>query len=290
MNPQARVGEAHPPAGVRSDNRAETMAGKERRGFSLLELLVVMAIIGMMAALGLPALKGLGQSNAMSAAARQLLDDFAFARLKAINTRTTVYVVFVSPDFFRLPSFQNGYRNLTVAQQTVVSNLINGQYTSYAVVANRTVGDQPGRPTPRYLTEWKSLPDGIFIATNKYIAVTPNDWARISDATIRPFPSLLSPGIPFPTSRSPIRLSLPYIAFDAHGQLYREGTTTLNNADEYVPLARGSVFYPRDAQGRALFDAADVRENPPGNATNMFHRIAINWLTGRPRLEKKEIQ
>ena len=152
------------------------------------------------------------------------------------------------------------------------------------------MGDQPGRPTPRYLTEWKSLPEGIFIATNKYIAVSANDWRSIRDATIRPFPSLGGQGIPFPTSRSPIRLSLPYVAFDAHGQLFRDGTTTLNNADEYIPLARGSVFYPRNAQGQTIFDAADVRENPPGNATNMFHRIVINWLTGRPRLEKKEIQ
>src|SRR5437667_12911594 len=62
--------------------------------FTLIELLVVMAIIGLLATIGLPALKGFGKGTGMAGAQRQLLQDLGLARLSAINGRTTVYMVF----------------------------------------------------------------------------------------------------------------------------------------------------------------------------------------------------
>jgi prepilin-type N-terminal cleavage/methylation domain-containing protein len=64
--------------------------------FTLIELLVVIAIIGMLAVLGMPALKGFGKANAILAADRQLLDDLATARQRAIAEHTEVYVLFAS--------------------------------------------------------------------------------------------------------------------------------------------------------------------------------------------------
>src|SRR6266576_5999037 len=77
--------------------RSAIVRSRQVTAFTLIELLVVMAIIGLLAAIGLPALKGFGKGTGMAGAQRQLLDDLALARLRAISGRTTVYMVFVPP-------------------------------------------------------------------------------------------------------------------------------------------------------------------------------------------------
>jgi type II secretory pathway pseudopilin PulG len=261
----------------------------------LIELLVVISIIGLLAAIGLPAIKGIGQSNAINAATRQLADDLAFARQKAISTRSTVYMVFVPPDFF-LPAANWNAKLATLlpsaqAEKAQLTNMISGQCSSYAIIALKTIGDQPGRNVKRYLTEWKNLPDGIIIAPSKFTPwnspLNTNVWKNLPVEKLRPFAYSLEL-LPIPTADSNIKLSMPYIGFDAQGKLLRQSYTSLY-PDEVIPLSRASVFFPRTAAGQLQFAAADIREIPPGNTTNTYRGIRVNWMTGRSKVEKTEI-
>jgi len=308
MNRQCRVGGP----GLQVVGRVPSRGGswraamKQPAAFTLIELMVVIAIMAILASIGLPSLKGLRQVNSVKSAARQLSADVALARMKAISHRATVFMVFSAPGVLhnireRLASDQPGLRQWT--------NLVRGQYTTYALFTERVVGAQPGKTDPRYLTDWRTLPDGVFIATNKF-----QDWSRqnffsswqaTTNVNTRPLPY---GWFPVPDKKSAdygIYARLPFIAFNSQGQLsYAEPrgygdilrqtpTPYIPNwapryADACIPLARGSLFFPKSVSGSFL--PADVVETPPGNSIDTYNRIRVNWLTGRARIEQKEIQ
>lgn len=236
------------------------------KAFSLIELLVVMAVIAILAGIGLPALKGLGGTTDISAATRQLMDDLGYARLKAINDRTTVYVVFVSEQILRQP--------WNAQQKREIAKYANLQYTSYALFAKRTLGDQPGPGTPRFITEWRTLPAGTFIPTNKF------DFAQEPKRMQQPLAmrTLKHEFIPFPAATN-LPIPMACIAFDYQGRLKQMD-------DVVLPIARGSIIYPQEQKPDSL-ESPEVIETPKGNYTNN-PAIRIDWLTGRARMELPE--
>ncbi len=246
--------------------------------FTLLELLTVIFIMGILVALAVPALKTFGKSNTQVSAARQLLDDVGRARQLAISGHTTVYMVFV-------PAIWSMQGSLPTA-----ASLLDKQYTGYNFLSLRSVGDQPGRNSVNYLAEWKSLPDGAFIATNKFAGTN-----TITDASINVtypinqfnYASLF----PFPAATNVAGVSLPYIAFNYLGQLTVDGVNQ-SPQDEYIPLAQGTVFYAANPTTKVLqWAAPDASENPPGNSTNSsFTIVHIDSLTGRADLKQQSVQ
>ena len=182
-------------------------AARLRRAFTLLEMLVVLVIIAIIAGLALPHIRGNTESVAINAACRQLVADFSYARQRAISERTTVAVVFISPDVLGTDLLGGGLSN---KEKDEVRRLQGGVFTHYALYQYRRVGEQPGtRGTDGYITEWKSLPEKTFIDPMEF-----DETSFFKHSQPNKFR--------FPFSTSPTEIiglfGLPYVAFDHEGR------------------------------------------------------------------------
>ena len=253
------------------------------RAFTLMELLVVLAIIGILAAIALPSINGMRKSSVMTSATQQLVADIATARHTAIRQRTTVHMIFVPPDINMM-----GYNTSDPRDSNTWVNLQTHPYTAYAFFAERTVGDQPGQPHPRYLGPWHTLPDGVIIALDEFMPTGGAVWDNAVPEN-RPFQTNT---FPFPTVNGPLQLA-PHISFDAKGALIVQDSGRVRvYQDEVIYLARASVLVQRDPANRQVLEF-DVRENPPGNGrftNDNYNRIRIDGLTGRTKVERPELQ
>jgi prepilin-type N-terminal cleavage/methylation domain-containing protein len=238
-----------------------------RAAFTLIELLVVIAIIGILAAMTGPIINNF-KPNYIAAASSQLLNDVKRARQLAISQRTTVYMVFVpiAGSWTTLPG---------------AASLYEKQLIGYNFAVLRSVGDQPGVQTPRYLSQWRTLPDGAFIYLGKFVS---GSSLQIAGYTVNAFNSTVL--VPFPTSYTPAGYaSLSYIAFDSTGRLVSSAN------EEVIPLTKGSVSFARDPVTKAALPAAPTfTESPPGNTTNGYNLICIDPVTGYAHIERPKIQ
>ena len=157
----------------------------------------------------------------------------------ALPICTPVFIVFC-PDL-------SWYGTLNAAQLNMLytnvacNTIVGGQLTTYALFSPRIVGEQPGQNTPHYITDWRNLPNGIFIPAGQFrqAGIFHNVLGSPQSATI---PADDSPGSP--------AMNLPYIAFDEQGRLMGRSTNIV------LSVLEGSIMHPQDTNGIYLVPPA----------------------------------
>jgi len=272
-----------------------------RSAFTLIELLTVIAIVGILAALLAPVLKNFSKPDVTVAATRQMLDDVGRARQLAITERSTVYMVFIPTNFWTDPFKSligpNGWTSVQVpptpfiTASTIVTQLYAAQWNGYMMVSLRGVGDQPGRTFAKDLVRVKTLPAGSFIAPFKFTAPTYVSGTAAPYPTNRPdlliYGFLRTNTIPFPSSDIETNtffmnnygignarfVTVPYVAFNYLGQL-TPGDGTVLPYDENIPLAYGSIAPFVSSTNKAqLQGVPNVIEIPAGSSTNTTYNV-----------------
>ena len=270
--------------------------GRFSRAFTILELMLVIGIIGLMAALALPHLSGFTKGNTMTAATRQLLDDVALARQRAMVNRSEVCMVFLPPNFWtndQLGGSQNSFSNNQITTSS------RHQYAAYALVSLRTVGDQPGLSNVHYLTDWRFLPQGIFIYPvpidqlgRRPIEFIPTNTtsqpATIPTVVVTPFTNNIL--FPFPSTFVPIHFNLRICPI-----LDLARTASLSPAAiNIIAVDQRQYFFPVEPEwaarnGRPMAaNATAPVETPPGKSTTIPNLIHIDWLTARAKIEQNQ--
>ena len=179
-------------------------------------MLTVLAIIGIMLGIGIPAITNMMKSGGLSAATRQVSNALSQARQYAITQRVKTCVVFP-------------YNGTTGTSSTNLAPW----YQSYAVVA---IGS-----TTNYLSRWEHLPVGtVFMDYNTVLGTPPCLDNNLGSAYL-----------PFPTNCNSVLVpgnagTLSYIAFTPTGAASNTCAFTIteglvNNSGTVTPTSKTST-------------------------------------------------
>lgn len=213
-------------------------------GFSLIELLIVMAVLGLLLAIAAPAFVTLGPSR--KTGIHELAGFLEHARSRAVATRGEMIVAFADEGF---PDPDRALRAYAMFEP----------YPS----------DAEGADSLRQVTPWRSLPTGLVFASGEHFdVVSGTDFRTVMNrAAERPFP------VPDDRGERSGTWSLPCIVFGPDGGI-RE--PAFRDADAlHVGIIEGFC----DATTRRIVVTAQQGGGFPSGEC-----LSIGFYTGRTRL------
>ena len=243
-----------------------------QRGFTLVEMLAVIAVMLIVLRLTLPSLDGLLGSDAEGMARTQLIGDLNKARSMALERGGAVQVVFMPlyGDILSIDKnnkINNNAKALYFSSNPDANRLLGSQLVAYALYSESQPGDQPGRPSPKWLTDWKFLPSGYFLSSQDLNASCPSRVRVKNLANNSPYFNY--------------ELELPAIAYNSRGQLKGGGLKGV-----YLPVIKGGVFPPvKDQNGNYSVTSAD----PPDQSSIINlerYWLRVGAVTGRAVVEE----
>ena len=263
---------------------------RRQTAFTLVELLGVVAIIVIILRLTLPTLDGILSGDGDGMARTQVVGDLNRARQMALEKGVSVYIVFMplyddihpnSGDPHSTPPippintvikgtvFRDADKRAYFSLDKGVNALLGSQLTSYAIYAEYMPGDQLGSPSTKWLTDWKTLPDGYHFNRTELKVL---ERLKVQ---------YLKGDKPLPANR--IGLELPHIKFNKRGELEsKRGDRVMGGI--FLSVCKGGVLPP----GKNQYDKYIPGDADPPEAVTSTDRkwLFINGITGRAEIKE----
>ena len=211
LAPHEPISSANPKFKIKNQKLQHPL--RPEAAFTLVELLAVIGIMGLLAAVGVPALKGLTGSGGRKQALSQVMGALEIARNTAISTGTNAAVIFPDAGFTPQGVDPAPYRFRSMA-------IVSYSNTTIATNTNSNI------PFEKLVSSWIVLPQGIsFLPTYLRTSTATNMISVVANIRIPPKTdnvSITCPGIIFQSDGGLLETNSIPLA----GVAFFEGTVT----------------------------------------------------------------
>ena len=240
--------------------------------FTLIELMAVIAVIGLMVVVSIPAMRGMSGSNQLANAGRQFNNALMAARQEAITQNAYVRVMVAYDETIRGGSLTDDQKGMNCSAYAI---MWQPPLTGWQAGASSAQPNLPlGQNTWRYIKAWQSLPKGVVFDPAKEDLRTANGNVSLPATTIF-FGQQASPTnnaettrdlMPFPDDLGKTPTPLAYVEFRPGGTPAVAGSVRL--VAGFAEPSTGKLT----VMGRASATSAKGSTDPAG-----VNCVVLQW-------------